>query len=225
MRWPLLLSLIVTCILNASAQTQYHVDRSQSSLSRPADEPVFYSPIHFTVDTTIDLHMHWVKIQRSIPRDWEANVATFDSLFAETADSGDFTLSTDTTEPNLLETVFMPHNRQGHCVVVIKVFPINTPAQETELTFEAYATAPTGISTAKPLEINAYSVGSNSFYLAAPTEVYPLRAELYDLAGRLVISRHLSQPQVIFTSAPAGVYLLQLRLSSGELWSRKMWME
>jgi hypothetical protein len=217
---------IIFSLASVSAQTLYHVDLYQTSLSRPADEALFYSPIRFTVDTTTDLHMRWIKVQRIIPRSWEANVSTFDSLFTETADSGDFMLRTDTTAPNLLETVFKPHGQQGQCMVEIKVFPINDPSQEAELTFEAFGTAPTGIAaTAKPLSVIVHSVGNSSLYLGAPADTYPLQAELYDMDGRMIASYDLFQPQVIVTDITGGIYVMLLRFSSGEVYSRKLLIE
>ncbi|MDX2001200.1 MAG: hypothetical protein SFW35_02135 [Chitinophagales bacterium] len=212
--------------LASSAQTWFHVDRVQTSVSRPADSPYFYSPIHFHVDTSTDLLMRYVMVEQTIPRNWEANVATYDSLFPEALDSAEFMLYADSLQPNMLEVVFKPNNSQGHCTIRVKVFPVLDPSQWVELTFEGFATAPFNTAVGGPAgqQWKLYAQGP-TIYVDAPETWFPLQISQYNLLGQLLGSDTVYGATALNNLSSNQPVIISLTTAQGKLLKRMLVFE
>lgn len=213
MRFLLTLALAVQ-VLFCFGQTLFHVDKTQSDLTRTTSSTLFYDPIGISNDTTVDLPMTWQLTLKRLPQGWVTNTAIIDSVFSDTLTSGTFVLHSGANAGNLIETVFHPNGIAGSGNVTLKLFVTTDTAQQVTLIYKGTATAATtGINSVT--DVDGWAIGPNPTNglvdIKLPNGVAKAQAMVFDNLGKLLLSANIyQQNQLDLGMLPQGCYFIQL---------------
>lgn len=170
----------------------------------------FGGSISLKNNTLQTLSMKWIRIENTLPSNWESSVCDPNACYLTTKDSAAFSLP-KVGFNNIINVHFYPNNTEGTGTTKVKVFQTSNRNAYVVLNFTGVAQGPSTSMEVEQEGFMVYPTQTKDLVNVINITNEEIGIEIFDMTGRSAKKQViLSSETIDISSFSAGIYFLKL---------------